>query len=271
MEDAQFRRLLERFGLSWDGYRRVRKGVKKRIARHMQETGCRNVGDYIEAIEKDPELRVQFECLMTVSISRFFRDRELWEALQERILPMMAGRPNRMVRAWSAGCASGEEPYSLKILWEYLRRSSASLPDLSILATDLCPEYLERARVAIYPPRSVREVPDPMRSHFFEKIARAKVALRPWLKGSIEWRVHNLLSDPPGTVFDLIFLRNNLLTYYQDELKIPAFAKVLESLAPGGFLIIGSHERMPFEPEDLERWDESRHIFQKRHSPPPSR
>ena len=262
MDDSQFRQILDRFGFSWAGFRRVRKGVKKRLAHHMQETGCRSVEEYIEALNRNREVRVQFECVMTVSISRFFRDRGLWKSIRDGILPILA-KADQRVRVWCAGCASGEEVYSFKILWEALRKNGAPFPVLSILATDLCPEYLERARAAVYPQSSMKEIPETIRSDFFEGRAEGNYALKPWIREGVEWRVHDLLSDPPGTGFDLTFLRNNLLTYYKDEVKIPALKKVVDSLSPGGFLVIGSHERMPIEPANLKPWGDSGCTFQK--------
>jgi chemotaxis methyl-accepting protein methylase len=110
----------------------------------------------------------------------------------------------------------------------------------------------------------MREVPKVIRSTYFEKIARGRYALKSWMKDGIVWQIHNLLSNPPGIAFDLIFLRNSLLTYYVDEFKIPAITWIVNSLASGGFLIIGSHERMPIEVADLKPWEESTIIFQKR-------
>jgi chemotaxis methyl-accepting protein methylase len=229
----------------------------------MQETRCQNIGDYIRAIDGDRKVRLQFERVMTVSISRFFRDRRLWEIMQGQILPLMAKKACQVVRVWSAGCASGEEVYSFKILWDGLRKSYTSIPDLSILATDLSPRYLDRARAAVYPRSSMKEVPEAIRSTYFETLAGGKYALRSWMREGIVWQVHHLLSDPPGIAFDLIFLRNNLLSYYTDEVKFPVMTKVVDSLAPDGFLIIGSHERIPIEPADLKHWGNSTYIFQK--------
>jgi chemotaxis protein methyltransferase CheR len=84
------------------------------------------------------------------------------------------------------------------------------------------------------------------------------------VRDGIVWQVHNLLSNSPGNAFDLIFLRNSLLTYYVDEFKIPAITRVVDSLASGGFLIIGSHESMPINVVDLKPWEESTFIFRKR-------
>ena len=264
MEDHHFRQLIDLFGYSWSGFRRVRKGVKKRLTRHMQEIGCRSIGQYIAFLKKNKEVHSQFEYLMTVSISRFFRDRKLWEMMRGEVLPLMFHKGDQVVRVWSAGCASGEEIYSFKILWEELRKSYDIIPGLNLLASDMNPAYLDRARAGIYPSSSMREVPDVIMSLYFEQTVNGRYALKSWIKKGIEWQVHHLLSDPPATALNLVFLRNNLLTYYADKVKVPALAKVVDSLAPGGFLVIGSHERMPLERIDLTHWGNSRYIFQKK-------
>ena len=264
MEDAQFRQLLNRFGFSWNGYRKVRKGVKKRLVRRMHEIRCRNIEKYIEVLEGDREERLTFENIMTVSISRFFRDKKLWELMQGRILPLLTQKRSQSIKVWSAGCASGEEVYSFKIIWEDFRTSCNNIYEIYILGTDMSPEYLDRARTAVYPHSSMREVPEVIQSTYFEEVVRGRYALRPGIKDGIVWQVHNLLSNPPGVEFDLVFLRNNLLTYYADELKLPAISKIVNSLVYGGFLIIGSHEKIPVELIDLKPWEESTFIFQKR-------
>jgi len=265
MEDTHFRQLLNRFGFSWDGYRKVRKGVKRRLVRRMHETRCRNIEEYIESIKGDREERLQFENSMTISISRFFRDRKLWELMEGRILPLLNQKTSQSIKVWSAGCASGEEVYSFKILWEEFRTSVNNISEIYILATDMNPEYLDRARIAVYPHSSMREVSRVIQSAYFEEFVRGRYALRSGIRDGIVWQTHNLLSDPPGVEFDLIFLRNNLLTYYVDELKIPAISKIVNSLVYGGFVIIGSHERIPIELVDLKPWEESTVIFQKQH------
>lgn len=92
MDDAAFRQLLDYLNLSWEGYRKVRKGVKKRIRRHMRTLGCGTLPAYFRILDREPALRQDCDRLMTVSISRFFRDRELWRALRERLLPNLARR-----------------------------------------------------------------------------------------------------------------------------------------------------------------------------------
>ncbi len=142
MNDQQFRQLLNRYQFSWEGYRKVRKGVKKRVDRFMLSIQCHTVEDFLAELDRNPEARDHFECLMSVSVSRFFRDRALWQGLKEQILPEFINVGRKKVRFWSAGCASGEEVYSFKIIWDCMSGTHFSAPDLEVLATDINPVYL---------------------------------------------------------------------------------------------------------------------------------
>lgn len=265
MDDHQFRQLLNRFGLSWRGYRRVRKGVKKRIRRHMKALGFLDFEAYLLALDKDMALRAQCEVLMTVSISRFFRDRGFWESCENQILPEIIHRHREGVKVWFAGCACGEEVFSFTILWDRLQDQFKAMPDLEVLATDMNAVYLERAQLGLFSRSSLREVPADVREKYFKRQEEAnQYRIAPSLERGISWRFHNILHEPPDRDFHLIFLRNNLLTYYEDGLKIPAFQKVVDCLVPGGFLIIGSHEKLPLETKDLLTHNTCSYVFQKR-------
>jgi chemotaxis protein methyltransferase CheR len=252
MNDQQFRQLINRYEFSWTGYRKVRKGVKKRIHRYMESIGCSNMADFLAELDKSDEIRHQCELLMTVSISRFFRDRRFWQGFKEYILPEFMETDREKIKFWSAGCACGEEVYSFKIIWNNLSNSYLNVPDLEVLATDINPIYLDRARSGIYPFSSLKEVTNEIRSRYFKQKGGKKLfEVKTSLKKGITWKDHHLLSDPPGSDFDIIFLRNNVLTYYNEELKKKAFRKVLDCLAPKGFLVIGCHETIPVEAENL--------------------
>ena len=265
MDDLQFRRLLHHLGLSWAGYRKVRKGVKKRVSRHMLTLNCSNVADYLFELDRSKEVRDECDRLMTVSISRFFRDKGMWELLMAEILPRLIEKNPEKISVWSAGCASGEEVYSLKILLDPVLSSNGISPELIITATDMNSIYLERARTGLYPGSSLKEIPEGLRSNYFhpeegDKYYRIKESL----KKGLTWRVHNLVSGTLETQFQIIFLRNNLLTYYQDEVKRAALKRVLTCLRPGGFLIIGSHETLPLETPELYHYRPLSYIFRKR-------
>lgn len=246
MDDEQFRRLLAYCDFSWEGYRKVRKGVKKRIGRHMAELGCVDLSAYLSALARDLPARQEFDRLMTVSISRFFRDRSLWEGLCEELLPPRVQEHRGPFRVWSAGCAGGEEVYSVKMVWALLKDTVAGLPELIITATDLNGECLERARAGVYTPGSLKEVSKALRKRFFEPLAEGqRYGVKPFLKESIFWERHQLMAPPPAGAFHLIFLRNNVMTYFREPLRVSVLNRVLPSLAPSGLLILGGRERLP--------------------------
>ena len=253
MNDTDFSRLLEFLGLSWQGYRKVRKGVKKRVGRHMQGLGCRSMRDYLDRLERSAEVKRQCELAVTVPISRFFRDQRLWEALENQILPELIAAGMGSVRVWSAGCACGEEVYSLKILWHRMRRSMGTLPVLDITATDLNPLHLERAEAAVYSASSLREAPQEVTSTFFEVEPGGKrFKVKPDLSAGIVWLRHDFLSGPPGSDFNLVLARNNLLTYYQKDRTGPALVDIVKAISAGGYLVVGSREKLPCPPAALQ-------------------
>lgn len=265
MDDHQFRQLLDRFSLSWHGYRKVRKGVKKRISRHMQELGCYTIHDYLAILEANPVIKNDAEQLLTVSISRFFRDRHVWKTLEETIIPHVISQYGKSVQVWSAGCALGQEAYSFTILWLILGEKLDQLPQLHVWATDSNPDYLNKAREGTYVRSALKEMPETIIENYLcQSEDKTTYTVIDRAKQGIQWEIYNLIKEPtPAKKFQIIFLRNNLLTYYRQKIKEPAFRKVLKSLTHDGFLIIGSHEKLPFETPDLELFEGSSYIFRK--------
>jgi chemotaxis protein methyltransferase CheR len=257
MDDSSLIRLLEYFNLSWSGYRKVRKGVKKRIARHMQALNLSFMDDYLELIDKDENVRKICFWYLSVSISRFYRDRNLWDGLGWKILPALlctfSNAPK--FKVWSCGCARGEEAYSFLMLWESLKNSQYQMPDLEIIATDMNPEYLKMAMEGTYESRSLKELPKLFIEKYFTKIpAKNKYQFHSHLKDMVILKQHNFMEEPPPSEeFHLIFARNNLLTYYNFPEKAVAFLKIINTLETGGAIIIGSHEKVPDNIFSLKR------------------
>jgi chemotaxis protein methyltransferase CheR len=264
MDDIQFKQLLEFLDYSWTGYRKVRKGVKKRIRRHMRRLGCQDMTAYLNLLKVQAGSREECELLMTVPISRFFRDRLLWLMLESSWLPDIIANDLFKVVVWSAGCACGEEVYSIKIVWEQLKKRFDSLPQLEILATDRHPMRIDRARNGIYSRSSLREVASDLCNRYFDRVSGSKqFAIKEALKSNIHWEIRDLMTDPPGSAFQIIFLRNNLLTYCRAEDQVSAINSILNCLAPGGLFIIGCREALPFETSELVPLAECPYAYRK--------
>ncbi len=238
--------------LSWAGYRKVRKGVKKRINRHMTMLRFHEMDAYLGELRENDAAREEAGHLMTVSISRFFRDRNLWDRLKEMILPALLEKVEKRVGVWSAGCARGEEPYSFMILWDQMRKAGGKLPELSLTATDVNPDCIRGAREGIYTRSSFREVDERIIGEYFEKVpGKKRYIIKEGFRKEIRWEQRDIGEGPPSSRYHLVFLRNNLLTYYLEPMKSTALEKVLDALIPGGVLVVGAGEKPPQWTENL--------------------
>ena len=248
MDDRQFRCLLDHLGYAYEGYRRVRRGVKKRLRRHMRDLGCRDVPAYLAHIAASPADSEACIRRMAVPISRFMRDRPLWEALRDVRLPELHRHFGPRLDAWCAGCACGEEAYTLAMIHGEL--TPAAPPgrplELAIQATDLNPAVLERARAGVYPVSSLRELPDHLRQRYFRPLRGGRrYRLEAGLLPPVQWGCHDLVSEPPAQAFHLIFVRNSILTYCETPRRTRIMERVVKNLRPQGLLVIGLRETLP--------------------------
>jgi chemotaxis protein methyltransferase CheR len=239
---------LPRLGLRWPGFRRVRRQVCKRISRRMAELGLSDADAYRARLESD---RAEWSVLDTccwISVSRFYRDRRVFENLTNHVLPELAraaiARKRLTLRAWSAGCASGEEPYSLALAWHFGVAPDFSGMRLQIVATDASAALLERAKRAVYTASTLRELPAAWRSAAFEPLDRG-YRLRGEFRSGIEFRREDIRHTMPAGPFDLILCRNLAFTYFDLELQRKILAGLVKRLEPDGALLVGSHEALP--------------------------
>lgn len=250
MDDRQFKILLDQLGYAFEGYRRVRKGVKKRIRRHMRDLGCRDVAAYRAHITASPADREDCVCRMAVSISRFMRDRPLWEALRDVHLPELHRHFGPRLHAWCAGCACGEEAYTLAMMHGEMAAPMAG--GLAIHATDLNPAVLARARAGVYPASSLRELPDDLRQRYFRPLRGGRrCRLATDLLPPIRWACHDLAWERPAQAFHLILVRNSILTYCDTPRRTRIMERVVKNLLPQGLLVIGFGEMLPAGLPDL--------------------
>lgn len=255
MDDRQFHRLLDALGYNFEGYRRVRKGVKKRLRRHMRVLECRTIDDYLARLAASREVQAACVRRLMVPISRFWRDRALWETLRDEHLPALRQRFGDQLTAWSAGCACGEEAYSLAMAEREQRMAQrpATAAGLAITATDCNPVVLARARTGLYPASSLREVPDKLVRRYFTAQRRGRrYRIRSEVFSRIDWRRCSIEGPAVVGPFHLILLRNNVLTYLEKHGAARALARVAAQLHPGGLLVVGVGERLPEESDRLQ-------------------
>jgi chemotaxis protein methyltransferase CheR len=154
------------------------------------------------------------------------------------------GKP---VAIWSAGCAAGEEPYSLRIAWEEL---PGKKPPLRLLATDVDTVSLERAAAGRYPESSLREVPDALRRKYFEREGET-YRVRGNVRRAVSFRKMDLVRDGSPGRFGLILCRNAAFTYFGPDQRVSVASMLGTSLEEGGYLVLGRTETLPKEAADL--------------------
>jgi len=263
---ALLRFALPRLGLRWPGFRSVRRQVCRRVARRMRELGLAGCEAYRVRLEADPAEWRRLDAMCRISISRCFRDREVFAALGARVLPALAARARlvgrRELRAWCAGCASGEEAYSVAALWAGAMAPGARGLRLAVVATDADSQLLERARRGCFRASSLREVPPDLLASAFERRG-ADYAAGAAVRELIEFRCQDLREEVPEGSFDLILCRNVAFTYFEAALQAEVLARMLERLLPGGALVIGLHESLPGPVPELVPWAGARATYER--------
>jgi chemotaxis protein methyltransferase CheR len=217
----------------------------------MDELGLAEVAAYRARLEADPAEWAILDACCWISISRFHRDRVVFEDLGAGILPELAraaaadGRS--ALRAWSAGCASGEEPYSLRLVWDLLVAPGWPDVGLEIVATDVSSELLERAHRGVYAYSALKDLPAGWRSRAFVE-TQGHLRLRDEFRVGVALRKEDFRESMPESPFDLVLCRNLAFTYFDLDLQWTILEGLGERLAPRGFLLIGAHERLPESP-----------------------
>ena len=222
-----------------------RKNIRRKVARRMEEKGIHEWDAYLDLLKKDGAERAAFEQILRVTITRFFRNAVMWEELGRLAARIWAVQPaDRIISAWSAGCAGGEEAYSLAMLFEQLTSDGKLSQDWEILGTDSDTNSLKRASRMTYRWGSVREIPDQLRERWFTEKDNSWV-LDPSAGQNITFRQHDILNDPPPDNFNIILLRNNILTYNTESIQRRLLSDLRKCMEPKGLLIIGRKETVP--------------------------
>lgn len=257
---------LPRLGLRSDGYRNVRGQVCKRIHRRSAALQLSDLAAYRSWLEAHPEEWTILEGLCAVTISRFYRDRGVWDALRDDVLPQLAeaalAAGDGELRCWSMGCASGEEPYTLSLMWNLRLAPRFPRLRLRILATDVGEPVLARAREGLYASGTVRDLPRAWLEAGFER-REASFLLRDRFRGAVELRRQDVQRAVSKETFRLILCRNVVLTYFDEARRREALESIVDRLSAGGAFVSGLREQRPHV-AGLEPWHAELGIYAAR-------
>ncbi|HEX5323411.1 MAG TPA: CheR family methyltransferase [Capsulimonadaceae bacterium] len=243
-------------GVDLTGYKRP--SLMRRFERLMTTAGIKDYADYISYLEASPGEVVRVLDTILINVTGFFRDASAWEVLQKEAIPniLAAKKPTDPIRVWTAGCASGQEAYTIAIILAEAIGVDAVRECVKIHATDLDEEALAYARTALYTEREVQGVPPPLLEKYFER-SNGRYAVEKNLRRSVIFGRHDLIQDVPISRLDLLVCRNTLM-YFNADVQSHILARFHFALNPGGFMFLGKAEMLVrrsalFTPVDLRR------------------
>ncbi|MFL5465315.1 MAG: CheR family methyltransferase [Gemmatimonadaceae bacterium] len=248
--------LKARRGFDFSGYKRA--SLMRRVRRRMQTVGVEAYGDYIELLERDPAEFDRLFNTILINVTTFFRDGVPWQFLSEdivpRILEQRAG--SQPIRVWSAGCASGQEPYTLAMVLAESMGIDEFLRRVKIYATDLDDEALSYARHGVYTAKEIGPVPELLRERYFDE-QRGSYSFKKSLRRCVIFGRNDLIDDAPISRIDLLVCRNTLM-YFDARTQERILNRFRFALRDGGFLFLGKAETLAtystvFTPVDLQR------------------
>ena len=234
MEFAQFKnKVAAEFKINLNGYKE--KQLKRRIDSLTTTLHMKNYADYLELLQSDENNLRRFLDRVTINVSEFFRNPDIFKQLEEKTLPYLL-KQRQPLKIWSAACADGSEPYSLAILLEDLTPGIKH----KLLASDMDKKILEVAKRGLYSPNTTRNVSPERLKRYFET-SEVKLQLKRDIISKVDFKQHDLLSDGFGRDFDLIICRN-VTIYFTSETQEELYKKFHQALARHGVLFIGATE-----------------------------
>jgi two-component system, chemotaxis family, CheB/CheR fusion protein len=269
--DASFEALLvhlkENRGFDFTGYKR--SSLTRRVNRRMAQVGVSDYSEYLDYLEVHTEEFTALFNTILINVTSFFRDAEVWDYLSAEILPsvLAAKPPDGVIRVWSAGCASGEEAYTLAMILAEALGVDEFRQHVKVYATDVDEESLAHARHATYDERQVRTVPPPLLERYFDQ-AGGRFTFHKDLRRSVIFGRNDLAQDAPISKIDLLACRNALM-YFNAETQARILSRLHFALAPAGVLFLGKAEMLLSHTKLFHLIDLKRRVFRKVVSPVP--
>jgi chemotaxis protein methyltransferase CheR len=241
---ALTRKISREAGLTLEAYKD--KCLRRRIAVRMRACGVHSYSDYMAVLDAVPAEYERLKAAITINVTRFYRNADTWNLLRAGLIHQICRANNGEIRVWSAGCSSGEEPYTLiMLIADHLEQQGTPerLRQVTVDATDIDRECLERARAGRYRRDSLAEVPAVWVERYFEPDgAECKVIDR--LRQRVHVRSADLSYDPPPRHNYHLILCRNVVIYFERSAQERVFATFARALAPGGYLVLGKVETL---------------------------
>ena len=257
--------VLPKLHMRWRGFRKVRKQVCKRIHRRIRELNLSGIHDYKEFLEQNKDEWNTLDTFCRITISRFYRNNKIFDKIGMELLPIIYQKMDK-VRCWSTGCASGEEPYSISLIFQNLIANISPYKEIEIIATDADPNMLERAKKACYSASTVKELPERWKQDCFS-MNNDSYCLKDEFKKPVTLLKQDIRKEQPTGTFDLILCRNLVATYFDEDLQKKVLASITSKLTSQGFLILGKNEKTDALPDEMETWNQHERIFRKTGNP----
>ena len=260
--DLIFKLLRDEYGIDFSYYKP--NTVGRRIERRQTLGHIPDLEAYVELLRNDPtELNALYRDLL-IGVTRFFRDQQAFERIEMEVLPALLAhkQSNEELRIWVAGCATGEEAYSLAILVDEKLRSMGRTPNVKIFATDVHRASLEFASAGVYSEEALGDVQPTRLQRYFQRVAHG-YQVHNDLRQMIVFAVHNIIKDAPFTKLDLITCRN-LLIYFQPPIQKKVLSLFHFGLKTGGVLFLGPSENPGELVGEFEDLDPHWKIYRKR-------
>jgi two-component system, chemotaxis family, CheB/CheR fusion protein len=249
-------------GFDFTGYKR--NSLTRRIDKRMQAVGIPSYLDYEDYLEVVPEEFTHLFNTILINVTGFFRDPPAWEFLADEILPdiLAARQPDEPLRIWSAGCASGQEAYTLAMLCAEVLGVDGFRERVKIYATDVDEEALNQARSARYSAKEVEGVPADLLQRYFERNGQGHFVFSKDLRRSVIFGRHDLIQDAPISRIDLLVCRNTLM-YFNSEIQAHILGRFAFALREGGYLFLGKAEMLLANSSLFSAVDPSRRVFRQ--------
>ena len=248
-------------GFDFTGYKR--NSLSRRIERRIQDVGADGYLGYLDHLEVDPDEFTQLFNTILLNVTSFFRDPPAWDYLRAEILPRLVAEKDddEPFRIWSAGCASGEEAYTLAMVAAEALGPEAVRERVKIYATDVDEDALSQARQARYTAKQVEGVPPELLERHFERNGDGYVFSKE-LRRSVIFGRHDLIQDAPISRIDLLVCRNTLM-YLNSETQSHVLARFSFALREGGCLMLGKAEMLLTHSDLFTSLDLKRRVFRK--------